>query len=245
MSTIEGKNAVLEALRGGRRVRELLVAESVRNDARIAQIASLAASAGVTVRFVGRHELDRLSLRGAHQGVAAVAEPVRYVQMEELLARVAGATRALIVVADGITDPQNVGAMIRTCEAAGVAGFVLGKHRSAFLGAAAEKAAAGALAYLPIVQVTNISTSLDKLKEAGFWVTGAAGDGDIDLWNADLGARTVLVMGSEGKGLSRLVRRHCDIVVRIPVAGNIQSLNVSAATAVLVYEALRQQRQAG
>lgn len=244
MAVVEGKNAVLEALKGRRCIKEILLATGLRADARLDKIWELAAEQGVTVRTVGRHELGPLSTRGAHQGVVARLEPFRFADLDVALQSTQHMARAIIVIADGITDPQNLGSVIRTCEVAGAKALVMGRHRSAHIGAATVKASAGATEHLAIVQATNLSVAIDALKDAGFWITGAAGDAELELWDADLTGRVGLVLGSEGKGLSRLVRERCDRLVRIPVFGRVESLNVSAAASVVLYEAVRQQRVA-
>lgn len=244
MAVVEGRNAVLEALKGDRCVKEIVLAAGLRADERLEDIWRLAAEQGITVRTVNRKELDTMSQRGAHQGVVARLEPFHYANLAGVVEAACKAQHAIIVVADSVTDPQNLGSMIRTCDVAGAAALVIGKHRSAHVNSTTVKASAGAAEHLPIVQVTNISLALDALKDAGFWITGTAGDATVELWDADLTGKVGLVFGSEGKGLSRLVRERCDRLVRVPTHGHIESLNVSAATAVTVYEAVRQQRAA-
>lgn len=221
---------------------EIFLAANLRPDTRLDEVKRLAASLDVPIRTVDRRELDKMSVRGAHQGVVARLEAFRYADLDEVLEGVGASETAIVVVADEITDPQNLGSMIRTCEVAGVAALVVGKHRSAHVTPATVKAAAGATEHLPIVEVTNSVQALDKLKEAGFWIAGTADDAELELWDVDLAGKIGLVFGSEGRGLGRLVRERCDWLVRIPAFGRIDSLNVSAATAVVVYEAIRQQR---
>lgn len=235
---------MIEALRGGRSIKEILLATGLRRDPRIDDIFNLAAEQGVTIRTVNRRELDTMSVRGAHQGVVARIEPFHYAALHDVIETVRESEEALVVLADGITDPQNLGSMIRTCEVAGAAALIVGRHRSARVGPAAVKAAAGATEHLPIVQATNLPAAIETLQGAGFWVTGLAPEGDAELWGADLTGKVTLVLGSEGGGLSRLVRERCDRLVRIPVRGRVGSLNVAAATAVAVCEVVRQQRRA-
>lgn len=242
MAVVEGKNAVLEALRGGRTVKGIFIADNLRPDSRLDEIGSLAAEQDVSIRIVPRRELDSMSVRGAHQGVVARMESFRYANLDEILASISTGEPAVIVVADGVTDPQNLGSMIRTCEVAGAAALVVAKRRSAHVGAATAKAAAGAAEHLPVARVTNLVATLDRLKDAGFWIAGAADDADLQMWEADLSGRVALVFGSEGKGLGRLVRERCDWIIRVPTFGRIGSLNVAAATAVILYEVVRQQR---
>lgn len=242
MAVVEGKNAVLEALKGDRVVREVLLAAGARRDDRLDEIWNLAAERGITIRTVNRRELDTMSVRGAHQGVVARLQPFRFKDLAEVIDDLGASEGVLVVVADGVTDPQNLGAMIRTSEAAGAAALIVGKHRSARITAATVKAAAGATEHLPIIRATNIAAALDALKTAGFWVFGTDDKAETDLWDVDLAGRAALVFGSEGSGLGRLVRERCDFLVKIPVLGRVGSLNVSAATAVAVYEAVRQRR---
>ena len=244
MAVVEGRNAVLEALKGERSIDEIVIATGLRSDDRLDQIWRLAGEQGVTIRTVNRHDLDTMSARGAHQGVVARLEPFHYASLAQVIDSTRDATDALIVVADGVTDPQNLGSMARTCEVAGAAALVIGKHRSGQVGATMVKTSAGATEHLSIVQATNISAALEALKEAGFWITGTADDAPGQLWDADFTGKVGLAFGSEGKGLSRLVRERCDRLVRIPIVGRVESLNVAAATAVVVYETVRQRQAA-
>lgn len=237
---IEGRNAVLEALRSGMRLESISIADGLRQDAVVDEIRRRAAEAGVPVRSAAREKLDRQSVRGAHQGVMAVAAPFRYAELGEVLRSTAGRQRSLVVVLDHVTDPGNLGAVIRSVEVAGGDAVVIPKDRAASIGPVAHKASAGATVHLPIVQVGNIARALGDLKDAGYWVAGADERGDQDLWHAPLDGRLVLVLGAEGSGLARLTAERCDFLVRIPVAGSVSSLNVAQATSVLVFEWVRQ-----
>ncbi|HEY3316972.1 MAG TPA: 23S rRNA (guanosine(2251)-2'-O)-methyltransferase RlmB [Coriobacteriia bacterium] len=239
---IEGRNAVLEALRAGRRITRLLMAEGVKPNPALDEIRRLAGTAGVRVEQVQRRALDSLSARGAHQGVAAYAEPFAFTALGRVAAEHREDRRSLIVALDHVTDPGNLGAVARSCEAVGAHAVIVPKDRSAPVTAVTEKAAAGALSYLPLVQVTNLAQSLRTLKDAGYWVAGADEDAETDVWDADLDARLVVVAGAEGSGLSRLTRESCDFLVRLPVVGRVGSLNVAQAVSVLVYEWLRRGR---
>lgn len=237
---IEGRNAVLEALRSGMRLESIMIADGLRHDPGIDEIRQLASAAGVTVRSGSREALDRQSVRGVHQGVVATAAPFRYAELAEVLRTTGGRERSLIVVLDHVTDPGNLGAVIRSVEVAGGDAVVIPKDRAASIGPVAHKASAGATAHLPVVQVGNVARALGDLKDAGYWVAGADERGEQDLWSAPLNGRLVLVLGAEGNGLARLTRERCDFLVSIPVAGRVSSLNVAQATSVLAFEWVRQ-----
>ena len=237
---IYGINPVLEALRAGR-VRELRVGE--RADDRLKQLLALAGERGVRVRRVEADSLDRDSRRGVHQGVIAEIEEAADYSIEEIIS---GASEApLVVVLDGIEDPHNLGAILRTADAAGVDGIVLQSRRAASRGGVAAKASAGALAHVKIAEVVNIARAVEKLKEAGVWTVGLAAEA-ADFYDAiDLTLPTALVLGAEGAGLRRLVRERCDRLASIPMRGHVGSLNVSVAAGVVLFEAVRQRRMEG
>jgi 23S rRNA (guanosine2251-2'-O)-methyltransferase len=237
---IYGINPVLEALRAGR-VRELRVGE--RADDRLKQLLALAGERGVRVRRVEADSLARDSRRGVHQGVIAEVEEAADYSIEEI---VSGASEApLVVVLDGIEDPHNLGAILRTADAAGVDGVVVQSRRAASRGAAAAKASAGALAHVKIAEVVNIARAVEELKEAGVWTVGLAAEA-ADVYDAiDLTLPTALVLGAEGAGLRRLVRERCDRLASIPMRGHVGSLNVSVAAGVVLFEAVRQRRMEG
>lgn len=236
---IEGRNAVLEALRSGVQLERIMLADGLKSNPATNEIAMLADASGVPVERVSRAALDSKSARGAHQGVMAVAAPFRYTELEDVIRTVVGRPRALVVVLDHVTDPGNLGAIIRTVEVAGGSAVIIPRERSAGVGPIVHKAAAGATAYLPVVRVANIGQAISALVDAGMWVCGADERADADLWHAPLEGRLVLVMGAEGSGLSRLVRERCDFLVSIPVAGAVSSLNVAQATSVLAFEWVR------
>jgi 23S rRNA (guanosine2251-2'-O)-methyltransferase len=239
VSTIEGRNAVREALRGGVPVKRLLIAEGLRPDDGVDEIVRLARQAGVPVANVPRREIDTVSERGAHQGVIAEVAPFSFAPLEQVVRSTADQPRALVVALDHVTDPGNLGAIVRTAEVAGAAAVLVPQRRSAAVTPAAYKAAAGAFAHLPVVQETNLVRALGKLKDAGFWVAGADCRAEQTAWEAPLDGKLVLVMGGEGEGLSRLAREACDFLVRLPQAGEVDSLNVAQAAAVLMYEWVR------
>ena len=242
---IYGINPVLEALRA-RRVTALRV--SPRADNRVRQIEQLAAQQGVMVRRVSAAEVERAAGGPAsrHQGVVAEVGDAAgpggpgVIDLEDLIAGASGAP--LVVVLDGIEDPHNLGAILRTVDAAGADGIVRQSRHAAPLGGAAAKASAGAVAHVRVAEVVNIARSLEALKEAGIWTVGLAGDGPTRYDQIDYTLPTALVVGSEGTGLRRLVRERCDWVVSIPMGGHVQSLNVSVAAAVVLFEAVRQRR---
>lgn len=236
---IWGLNPVLEALRAGRAV-EVMV--GARAEARVAEAVALAERAGVTVRRVGPGELERLAKGGVHQGILADVSTAAELGVADLVAGARGVP--LVVVLDGIEDPQNVGAILRTVDAAGADGVIRQTRRAAALGGAAAKASAGAIAHVRIADVVNIARAIEELKDAGIWTVGLAGDAPMTYDAVDFTLPTALVVGAEGSGLRRLVRERCDWIVSIPMAGHVDSLNVSVATGVALFEARRQRRTA-
>ena len=237
---IEGRNAVIEALRAGRAIDKIYIAKG-EVDQTLGHIASKARAQGVVVVETDRRKLDAMSQTHAHQGVVALCAVKDYCTVEDLLQLAADKGEApFLVMCDEISDPHNLGAIIRTAECVGAHGVIIPKRRSAGLTAVVDKASAGAAEHLPIARVANLSAAIETLKKAGVWVYGAAAEGESPLWKTDLTGSVCIVIGSEGDGISRLVREHCDVLVSIPMKGEISSLNASAAAAVLLYEALRQ-----
>jgi 23S rRNA (guanosine2251-2'-O)-methyltransferase len=234
---IYGINPVLEALRTGR-VRELRIGG--RKGGRIQEVLTVADERGVRVRQVPAESLDREARGGVHQGVVALVEGPRDYSVDELVRGTAGPP--LLVVLDGIEDPHNLGAILRTADAAGVDGVIVQRRRSASLGGAAAKASAGAVAYVRMATVVNIARTLDALREAGVWTVGLAGDAATPYDRVDFTLPTAVVLGAEGAGLRRLVRERCDVVAAIPMSGHVDSLNVSVAAGVTLFEAVRQRR---
>jgi 23S rRNA (guanosine2251-2'-O)-methyltransferase len=217
----------------------MLVLEGARKGDPLDLIRQTARAKGVRVDSVSRKELDRLSERGAHQGVVALVESFRYAKLEDVIGDAKEDPSSLIVVLDHVNDPGNLGAVVRTAEVVGAVAVVIPKDRAAAMTPSALKSAAGAAEHLPICRESNIAQSLSLLKQAGYWVVGASEKAETEVWDAPMEGRIVLVMGAEGSGLARLTERECDLLVRLPVRGRISSLNVSAATAVLAYEWLR------
>jgi 23S rRNA (guanosine2251-2'-O)-methyltransferase len=240
---IYGINPVVEALRAGR-VTALRVSTRAASGehARLSEVVKLAESRGVPVRHARPDELDRFSNRGPHQGVVADVKDPETLSIEDLLA-VAKAP-ALIVVLDGIEDPHNVGAILRTADAAGADGVVRQSRHAAPLDGAAAKASAGAVSHVRIAEVVNIARALETLKAAGIWTVGLAGEAPRQYHEIDLTLPTALVVGGERTGLRRLVRDRCDWLAAIPMAGHVDSLNVSVAAGIALFEAVRQRRTA-
>ena len=233
---VAGVHPVRELLVARRRLRQVVIAEDAERGA-LTDLADLAAAAGVTVERAPRDKLDVLAQGVVHQGVVALAPPFPYRSLSQL---VPTHEPAFLVAVDGVTDPHNVGSIARSAEGAGAHGLVLPERRAAGVTIAAEKAAAGAFAHLPVAQVTNLPRALGALGEQGVWSVGLAEDGEQSLWECDLlTSPVVLVIGSEGVGLSRLVRERCDVRVRIPLRGAISSLNASVAAALALFETSR------
>ena len=243
MSTdkIIGINPVLEALKARRPVQRLLVSDQRKQDRDVQAILRLARECGAEVRFAGREALNREAPGANHQGIIAIAAAKSYATLDDILALPVQRGQApLILVLDGVEDPRNLGAILRTADAAGVHGVIIPERRAAGLTDTVAKAAAGAMEHVPVVKVVNISHTLDELKKAGLWVAGAEAEGGMVYWQADLARPTALVLGGEDRGVRRLVREHCDYLVSLPLLGKIGSLNVSVAAGILLYEALRQ-----
>jgi 23S rRNA (guanosine2251-2'-O)-methyltransferase len=232
---VYGLNPVVEALRAGR-ARRIRVAE--RDDQRVQQVLRLAAEGRVPVERVDARELERVARGGVHQGVAAEVEEAATYSVAEIVGGAAGAP--LIVVLDGVEDPHNFGAIVRAADAAGVDGIVRQARRSAALDGAAAKASAGAISHVKIATVVNIARALEELREANVWTVGLAGEAEQRYSGLDLRLPTALVVGAEGVGLRRLVRERCDVLASIPMQGHVQSLNVSVATGIVLFEAVRQ-----
>lgn len=239
---IEGRNAVTEALKSGRVIDKVYIA-SGDTDKALGRLAAQAKEAGAVIVQTDRRKLDLMSPTGAHQGIIAAVAAHDYASVNDILARAESRGEApLIVICDELSDPHNLGAIVRTAECAGAHGVIIPKRRSVGLTAVVAKASAGALEYMPVARVSNIPAVMDDLKKRGVWICGTAADGDTELYKADLKGPTAIVIGNEGEGMSRLVSEHCDFRVSIPMCGEISSLNASAAAAILLYEAVRQRR---
>ena len=245
MDILYGVHAVEEALRAGRRRFDHVLVARERHDARLEQLVAQCRQAGVRVRSEPREQLTHVAGTSAHQGVVAVVRPKEMLAIEDLLQAPGGASaRRLVLALDGVEDPQNLGALLRVADGAGVDGVVLTERRSAPLSPVAVKASAGASEHLRIARVVNLVRALEELKANNLWIIGLDERGDSDYDRFDFTGDCVLVLGREGAGLHDLVRRTCDHLLRIPMAGGVSSLNVSAAGAVVLYEAFRQRRAA-
>ncbi len=237
---IEGRNAVLEALRAGTALDKVYLQKG-ETDKTLGHIASKARAAGAVVVEADRRKLDAMSQTHAHQGVIALAAARAYASVEDILQAAADKGEPpLLVVCDELSDPHNLGAVIRTAECAGAHGVIIPKRRSAGLTAVVAKTSAGAVAHVPVARVPNLPALLKDLKKQGLWVFGADAGGSTPLYEADLKGPAAIVVGSEGSGMSRLVSETCDFLISIPMRGKLNSLNASAAAAILLYEAVRQ-----
>lgn len=237
---LEGRNALQEALRSGRTVDKVFIAAG-EIDRGLQRLAAEAKEAGAVVVPVDRRKLDAMSFTHAHQGVIALAAAHVYYSIDDILEEAASRGEApLIVICDELSDPHNLGAILRSAECAGAHGVIIPKRRSVGLTATVAKASAGAVEYMKVARVTNISAAIAELKQKGVWVFGTAAEGSIPMYQADLSGPAAIVIGSEGDGMSQLVRKNCDVMVNIPMKGRISSLNASAAASILLYEALRQ-----
>ena len=237
---IEGRNAVIEALRAGRSIDKIYIARG-EVDKTLGHIASKARDLGLVVVECDRRKLDFMSRTHAHQGVIAVCAVRESCTIDELFAIAEERGEApFFIVCDEISDPHNLGAIIRSAECAGAHGVIIPKRRSAGLTAIVDKASAGAAEHMAVARVANLPAALQELKKRGLWIYGTAADGSSDLWHTDFSGAVALVIGSEGDGMGRLVRECCDFVVSLPMRGQINSLNASAAAAIVMYEILRQ-----
>ena len=237
---LEGRNALTEALRSGRTIDKVFITNG-ETDYALQRLAAQAKEAGAVVVPVDRRKLDAMSVTHAHQGVIAQAAAHAYASVDDILAEAAARGEApLIVICDELSDPHNLGAVIRSAECAGAHGVIIPKRRSVGLTPVVAKASAGAVEYMKVARVANITATIRELKEKGIWIFGTAAEGSVSMYKADLTGPAAIVIGSEGEGMSRLVRDNCDVTVHIPLRGRITSLNASAAASVLLYEAVRQ-----
>ena len=241
MDKLTGIHAVKEALEAQRPIDRIAIAKG-RQDTRIEEIVLLARKLSIPVRFEERNQLDRLANSKDHQGVVAVAAARAATTLEDILAGANSAhgQEGLIVLLDGVEDPHNLGAIIRTALAAGAHGVVIPERRAAGLTDAVARSSAGALAHLPVAKVTNLARAMEELKEAGYWLVGLDEKADKNYTEVDYTSPVGIVLGSEGQGLHELTRKRCDFVVSLPTSGPVKSLNVSVAAGVVLFEALRQ-----
>ena len=235
---IEGRNSILEAIRMGRTIDKVLYADGDKN---LNHIISAAKQVGAVITKCDRRKLDTLSMSGAHQGIIAFAAAHEYSTVDEILEYAESTGRApLLVVCDEISDPHNLGAIIRSAEAAGAHGVIIPKRRNAGLGGVVAKVSSGALEHIRVARVSNIATTLNDLKKRGLWIYGTGLGATASLYETDLKGAAAIVIGSEGDGMGRLVTECCDVVMSIPMLGKTQSLNASAAAAVVLFEIVRQ-----
>lgn len=238
-----GRNAVTEALKSGRGINKLWIASGDREGS-VAEIAALAKERGIVVQYVERAKIESLAGGHRHQGVLAYVAPVPYAELDDILKAAEEKGEApFLVLLDELEDPHNLGALLRTADATGVHGILIPKRRSVSLNATVAKTSAGAVEYVPVARIGNIAQTLKKLKEKGFWVAGADMDGEKAYYEANLTGPLVLVVGSEGRGMSRLTKEACDFIVSMPMVGRINSLNASVAGSILMYESMRQRLQ--
>ncbi len=238
-----GRNAVIEAIRSGRGINKLLIADGDKEGS-VKEVISLAKEQGIVIQFVERSKIEGIAGGLRHQGVLAYVAPVAYSDLETILqaAETKGEAPFLLLL-DELEDPHNLGALLRTADATGVHGVLIPKRRSVPLTATVAKTSAGAIEYVPVARIGNIAQTLRKLKDKGFWVAGADMDGSQNYYEADLTGPLVLVVGSEGHGMSRLTKEQCDFIVKMPMVGKINSLNASVAGSILMYESMRQRLQ--
>lgn len=240
---VAGRNAVMEALKGSRSVNKLMIANS-STEGSIKEIIAVAKEKGVNIQYWDRSKLDSIARGIRHQGVLAQVAPVQYAELEDILQVAKDRNEPpFIVLLDELEDPHNLGAILRTADAAGVHGVLIPKHRSCPLSATVAKTSAGAVEHVPVARVGNLVQTIKKLKQEGLWVAAADMDGK-DYYATDLTGPLLLIIGSEGQGVGRLVKEQCDFVVRIPMVGKINSLNASVAGSILMYEAMKQRRKA-
>ena len=237
---IEGRNAVIEALRAGRAIDKIYISRG-EVDKTLGHIASKARDKGIVVVEADRRKLDFMSQTHSHQGVIALAAVREYCTIEDILSIAKEKNEApFVIVCDEISDPHNLGAIIRSAECVGAHGVIIPKRRSAGLTAIVDKSSAGAAEHMAIARVANIPAAIKELKDNGLWIYGTAADGKNGLWTTDLTGAVALVIGSEGDGMGRLVKENCDFVISLPMKGQVSSLNASTAAAVTMYEVLRQ-----
>ena len=238
---IAGRNAVMEALRSQRSINKILLQDGAKGGS-ISEIIAVAKERSLAIEFVKAEKLDKMVPGMRHQGIVAMVAPIAFQSLEDVFAKAAAKNEPpFILLLDELQDPQNVGAIIRTADAAGVHGILLPKRRSCPLNAVVAKISAGAVEYVPVVQIGNIAQTIEELQERGCWVVGADMDG-ATYYQSNLKGALVLVIGAEGKGLGRLFKQKCDAIVSIPMVGGVSSLNASNAAAILMYEAVRQRR---
>lgn len=241
---IYGKNAVLSALeQSNRRVNKIFILKGIKYDEKIKEILSLARDNKILYQDVPKEKLNQLTNNQNHQGIALSIAPIEYMQEDEFYDYALGHQDALVVILDGVEDPHNLGAIIRTAVCAGALGIIIPKRRNAQITSITEKTSAGAINKIPIIQVSNLNNTIEKLKKINFWIIGAEADGDKYYYDVNYNMNTAIILGGEGKGLSQLVKKNCDILVKIPMLNTFNSLNVSNAASIVIYETVKQKLQ--
>ncbi|KKK34859.1 RNA methyltransferase [Salinicoccus sediminis] len=241
-SVIAGRHAVKEALQSGADINKVMIQDSI-NKGQIREILDAAKKRKIVVQAVPKNKIDGLT-EERHQGVVALASAHEYMLLETLLGNIEG-RRANLIILDGLEDPHNLGSILRTCDATGFDGVIIPNRRSVQLTDTVAKTSTGAIEHVPVVRVTNINQTIDTLKEKGFWIAGSDGRGKMDFREFAADVNTALVIGSEGRGISKKTLEKCDFIVRIPMVGHITSLNASVSAALLMYEVYRKQNPAG
>lgn len=237
---IEGRNAVIEALKSDRTIEQILIAKG-DTEGSINVILGLARDKGIVIKEVDRKKLDSMSASRAHQGVIAIVTPYNYFEVEDILKYAEEkAEKPFIIILDEIEDPHNFGAIIRSAEVCGAHGIIIPKRRNVGITPTVYKSSAGAIEHIKIAKVTNVNAVIDELKEKGLWIYGADMDGESYCFDTDFKGSAAIVIGSEGRGISKLTKAKCDVLVKIPMAGKINSLNASVAGGILMYEVLKQ-----
>lgn len=236
---IEGRNPVIEALKSDREINKILIAKG-NLEGSIKKIVSMAKDKKIIIQYVDKNKIKSLSESDNHQGVIAYVSPYKYYDLEEILYEIKEKQNSMLVICDEINDPHNLGSIIRTANASGCDGVIIPKRRSASVNSVVAKTSAGAIEYVKVAKVTNLSQTIDILKENGFWIVGLDMKGESTMYNSTLKGKIVIIVGNEGKGMSRIVREKCDFLVRIPMLGKVSSLNASVAASLLMYEVVRQ-----
>ncbi|SMC28936.1 23S rRNA (guanosine2251-2'-O)-methyltransferase [Clostridium acidisoli DSM 12555] len=242
---IEGRNAVIEALKSDRTVEQILVSGG-DTEGSINVVYALAKDKGIVIKEVDRRKLDQISVTGAHQGVIAYVTPYKYCEIDDILEYAKSKDEdPFIILLDEIEDPHNFGSIVRTAEICGAHGIIIPKRRNVGVTPTVYKSSAGAVEYMKIAKVTNINVAIDNLKKKGVWIYGAHMDGEGYCFESNFAGPVALVVGSEGKGISKLTKEKCDVLVKIPMKGNITSLNASVAAGIIMYEILKQRIKRG
>ena len=242
MANIEGRNPVIEVLKSDRQVDKIMIADGAKEGS-IKKIIGMAKDKNIVVQYVNKNKLDEISTSHAHQGVIAIVGDYKYYELEELIEKAKSTNEDMFfIILDEITDPHNLGTIIRTADAVGAHGVIIPKRRSVHITPVVAKASAGAIEYVPVCKVTNIVNTIKRLKEEGLWIAAADMDGEV-FYEQNLTGPIGLVIGSEGFGISRLVKQNCDFTIKMPMTGNVTSLNASVAGGILLYEIFRQRNK--